>query len=76
MYLMYFLNFPFYFRGITASSPVAVLNAVLNNQSKGVNPLFYKCPSGASSYGLVVSSILPGMMGTFIIHLIKFYMLI
>uniref|UniRef100_A0A7M5X0G8 HTH HARE-type domain-containing protein n=1 Tax=Clytia hemisphaerica TaxID=252671 RepID=A0A7M5X0G8_9CNID len=46
--------------GITASSPVAVLNAVLNNQSKGVNPLFYKCPSGASSYGLVRTRKRPG----------------
>jgi len=49
-------DFFFFFRDLNTSAPVAVLNSVLNNQSKGTNPLFYKCPSGASSYGLIVSS--------------------
>ena len=48
--LQFFIN-----RDVCAVSPVAVLNTVLNNQSKGANPIFYKCPTGASSYGLIVS---------------------
>ena len=51
--LKFFLN-----RDVCAVSPVAVLNTVLNNQSKGTNPIFYKCPTGASSYGLIVSIVL------------------